>query len=105
MKRFILTTIPPVGETGGQAAPVGARSAGRWLALLEPVVPNESIFVTRFGSRADMESNGSTSMASVCAGTLALMDAGVPVKTPVAGISVGLVTEFGDDHQLNATSC
>jgi len=39
-------------------------------------------------------------MASVCAGTLALMDAGVPVKTPVAGISVGLVTEFGDDRQL-----
>ena len=39
-----------------------------------------------------MESNGSTSMASVCAGMLALMDAGVPIKTPVAGISVGLVT-------------
>src|SRR3989441_4346418 len=39
-------------------------------------------------------------MASVCAGTLALMDAGVPVKMPVAGISVGLVTEFGDDRQL-----
>ena len=36
-----------------------------------------------------MESNGSTSMASVCGGTLALMDAGVPIKTPVAGISVG----------------
>src|SRR5207302_1502602 len=47
-----------------------------------------------------MASNGSTSMASVCAGTLALMDAGVPLKTPVAGISVGLVTEFGDDRQL-----
>ncbi len=39
-------------------------------------------------------------MASVCAGMLALMDAGVPVKTPAAGISVGLVTEFGDDRQL-----
>ena len=47
-----------------------------------------------------MESNGSTSMASVCGGMLALMDAGVPIKTPVAGISVGLVTEFGEDGQL-----
>jgi polyribonucleotide nucleotidyltransferase len=41
-----------------------------------------------------MESNGSTSMASVCSGVMALMDAGVPLKRPVAGISVGLVTEF-----------
>src|SRR5260370_32076554 len=47
-----------------------------------------------------MESNGSTSMASVCGGMLALMDAGVPVKTPVAGISVGLVTEYREDRQL-----
>jgi polyribonucleotide nucleotidyltransferase len=41
-----------------------------------------------------MESNGSTSMASVCAGVMALMDAGVPIRKPVAGISVGLVTEY-----------
>src|SRR5437899_5734340 len=47
-----------------------------------------------------MESNGSRSMASVCGGMLALMDAGVPVKDVVAGISVGLVTEAGDDGQL-----
>jgi len=47
-----------------------------------------------------MESNGSTSMASVCAGVLALMDAGVPIKSPVAGISVGLVTEYGADGSL-----
>jgi polyribonucleotide nucleotidyltransferase len=47
-----------------------------------------------------MESNGSTSMASVCGGMLALMDAGVPVKGMVAGISIGLVTETGDDKQL-----
>lgn len=40
-----------------------------------------------------MSSNGSTSMASVCGGTLALMDAGVPIKSPVAGISCGLVTD------------
>jgi polyribonucleotide nucleotidyltransferase len=42
-----------------------------------------------------MESNGSTSMASVCGGTLALMDAGVPMIRPVAGISVGICTEYG----------
>jgi len=53
-----------------------------------------------------MESNGSTSMASVCGGTLALLDAGVPLKAPVAGISVGLVTEYDNTgskllrHQL-----
>lgn len=41
-----------------------------------------------------MESNGSTSMASVCSGVMALMDAGVPIKRPVAGISVGLVSEY-----------
>ena len=47
-----------------------------------------------------MESNGSTSMASVCGGMLALMDAGVPIKTPVAGISVGLVTENDESGKL-----
>ena len=47
-----------------------------------------------------MESNGSTSMASVCSGMLALMDAGVPIKTPVAGISVGLVTENDEGGNL-----
>jgi polyribonucleotide nucleotidyltransferase len=47
-----------------------------------------------------MESNGSTSMASVCGGCLALMDAGVPIKSPVAGISVGLVTEFDENDQI-----
>src|SRR5436190_18336171 len=44
-----------------------------------------------------LESNGSSSMASVCGGTLALMDAGVPIKRPVAGISVGLVSDKGND--------
>jgi polyribonucleotide nucleotidyltransferase len=51
-----------------------------------------------------MESNGSTSMASVCAGVLALMDAGVPLKAPVAGISVGLVTEYEGDHLKRYTT-
>src|SRR5438046_1404129 len=105
-KRFILhCNFPPfsVGETGRTGGP-GRREIGHGALAersLEPVVPNETDF--RYAIRISseiMESNGSTSMASVCAGTLALMDAGVPVKTPVAGISVGLVTEFGNNRQL-----
>ena len=105
-KRFILHyNFPPfsVGETGRTGGP-GRREIGHGALAersLEPVVPSENDF--RYAIRISseiMESNGSTSMASVCAGTLALMDAGVPVKIPVAGISVGLVTEFGDDRQL-----
>ena len=105
-KRFILHyNFPPfsVGETGRTGGP-GRREIGHGALAersLEPVVPSENDF--RYAIRISseiMESNGSTSMASVCAGTLALMDAGVPVKTPVAGISVGLVTEFGDHRQL-----
>src|SRR5207237_133953 len=66
---------------------------------LEPVVPSENDFryAIRISSEV-MESNGSTSMASVCGGMLALMDAGVPVKDVVAGISVGLVTEYDNDQ-------
>jgi polyribonucleotide nucleotidyltransferase len=105
-KRFILHyNFPPfsVGETGRTGGP-GRREIGHGALAersLEPVVPGENDF--RYAIRISseiMESNGSTSMASVCAGMLALMDAGVPVKTPVAGISVGLVSEFGDDRQL-----
>ena len=103
-KRFILHyNFPPfsVGETGRTGGP-GRREIGHGALAersLEPVVPNENDF--RYAIRISseiMESNGSTSMASVCAGTLALMDAGVPVKTPVAGISIGLVTEGGDSQ-------
>jgi polyribonucleotide nucleotidyltransferase len=106
-KRFILHyNFPPfsVGETGRTGGP-GRREIGHGALAersLEPVVPSENDF--RYAIRISseiMESNGSTSMASVCAGTLALMDAGVPVKTPVAGISVGLVTEFGDDRSAS----
>jgi polyribonucleotide nucleotidyltransferase len=101
-KRFILHyNFPPfsVGETGRTGGP-GRREIGHGALAersLEPIVPNENDF--RYAIRISseiMESNGSTSMASVCAGTLALMDAGVPMKTPVAGISIGLVTESDD---------
>jgi len=105
-KRFILHyNFPPfsVGETGRTGGP-GRREIGHGALAersLEPVVPGENDF--RYAIRISseiMESNGSTSMASVCAGTLALMDAGVPVKTPVAGISIGLVSERGEDQQI-----
>jgi polyribonucleotide nucleotidyltransferase len=105
-KRFILHyNFPPfsVGETG-RTGGASRREIGHGALAersLEPVVPSENDF--RYAIRISseiMESNGSTSMASVCGGMLALMDAGVPVKTSVAGISVGLVTEHGEDRQL-----
>jgi polyribonucleotide nucleotidyltransferase len=105
-KRFILHyNFPPfsVGETGRTGGP-GRREIGHGALAersLEPLVPSEDKF--RYAIRVSseiMESNGSTSMASVCGGMLALMDAGVPMRGMVAGISVGLVTEYGDDRQL-----
>ena len=105
-KRFILHyNFPPfsVGETGRTGGP-GRREIGHGALAersLEPVVPSENDF--RYAIRISseiMESNGSTSMASVCGGMLALMDAGVPIKGMVAGISVGLVTEQSEDRQL-----
>jgi polyribonucleotide nucleotidyltransferase len=105
-KRFILHyNFPPfsVGETGRTGGP-GRREIGHGALAersLEPIVPSENEF--RYAIRISseiMESNGSTSMASVCGGMLALMDAGVPVKGMVAGISIGLVSEAGDDGQL-----
>ncbi len=64
---------------------------------LRPVLPNDEVFpfTTRIVSET-LESNGSSSMAAVCGGTLSLMDAGVPLKAPVAGIAMGLIKE-GDD--------
>lgn len=105
-KRFLLHyNFPPfsVGETGrfgGQSR----REVGHG-ALAErsifPVIPSQADFpyAIRITSEV-MESNGSTSMASVCGGVLALMDAGVPLKRPVAGISVGLVTEDNDAGKI-----
>ncbi|MEI8233411.1 MAG: polyribonucleotide nucleotidyltransferase, partial [Verrucomicrobiota bacterium] len=105
-KRFILHyNFPPfsVGETGRTGSP-GRREIGHG-ALAErsiaPVIPSEREFpyAIRISSEI-MESNGSSSMATVCAGVLALMDAGVPIKKPVAGISVGLVTEYDANNNL-----
>ncbi|MFL6527515.1 MAG: polyribonucleotide nucleotidyltransferase [Chthoniobacterales bacterium] len=105
-KSFILHySFPPfsVGETG-RTGGASRREIGHGALAersLEPVVPGTEDF--RYAVRITseiMESNGSSSMASVCGGMLALMDAGVPVKTPVAGISCGLVTENDENGQL-----
>lgn len=108
-KRFILHyNFPPysVGETG-RTGGLNRREIGHG-ALAErsllPVIPPEADFpyAIRVSSEI-MESNGSTSMASVCAGSLSLMDAGVPIRKPVAGISCGLVTEYAGDRLARYT--
>ncbi|MCL7746513.1 polyribonucleotide nucleotidyltransferase [Halalkalibacter alkaliphilus] len=85
-----------VGETGPIRGP-GRREIGHGALgerALEPVIPNENEFpyTIRLVSEV-LESNGSTSQASICASTLAMMDAGVPIKAPVAGIAMGLVKQ------------
>jgi len=85
-----------VGETKPSRGP-GRREVGHGALAeraLEPVIPTEEEFpyAIRLVSEV-LSSNGSTSQASVCGSTLALMDAGVPIKAPVAGISVGLIDE------------
>ncbi|MDP4171279.1 MAG: polyribonucleotide nucleotidyltransferase [Bacillota bacterium] len=83
-----------VGETGPIRGP-GRREIGHGALgerALEPIIPNEKEFpyTIRLVSEV-LESNGSTSQASICASTLAMMDAGVPIKAPVAGIAMGLI--------------
>ena len=85
-----------VGETRPSRGP-GRREIGHGALAeraLEPVLPSveEFPYAMRLVSEV-LSSNGSTSQASICGSTLALMDAGVPIKTPVAGISCGLITE------------
>jgi len=104
-KRFMLHyNFPPfsVGEVGFMRG-AGRREIGHG-ALAEravaAVVPDDKAFPYTMRIVSDiMESNGSSSMASVCGGTLALMDAGVPIISPVAGIAMGLVLE-GKDYAV-----
>ena len=105
-KSFILHyNFPPysVGETGRFGTP-GRREIGHGNLAersLLPVLPSIDEFPYAIRLVSDiMESNGSTSMASVCGGCLSLMDAGVPIETPVAGISCGLVTRFDESGSL-----
>ncbi|PTY05865.1 polyribonucleotide nucleotidyltransferase [Opitutaceae bacterium EW11] len=105
-KSFILHyNFPPfsVGETGRFGSP-GRREIGHG-ALAErslvPVLPPEDVFPYSIRVTSEiMASNGSTSMASICGGCLSLMDAGVPIIAPVAGISCGLITENAADGSI-----
>jgi polyribonucleotide nucleotidyltransferase len=109
-KRFILHyNFPPfsVGETGRFGA-ASRREIGHGALAersIEPVIPPESQFPYAIRVTSEvMESNGSTSMATVCSGVMALMDAGVPIRKPVGGISVGLVTEFEGEQLKRYTT-
>ena len=92
--------FPPycTGETGRMGAPKRRELGHGALAsrALEPMIPSEEEFpyAIRVVSEV-MESNGSSSMASTCGSTLALMDAGVPIKRPVSGVAMGLIQEEG----------
>jgi polyribonucleotide nucleotidyltransferase len=104
-KRFMLHyNFPPfsVGEVGFMRG-AGRREIGHGALAeraLSAVIPEETAFPYTLRVVSDiLESNGSSSMASVCGATLALMDAGVPIKAPVAGIAMGLVKE-GDDYAV-----
>src|SRR6266704_565370 len=98
-RRFMLNyNFPPysVGETGRFGSP-GRREIGHGALArraLEGVLPDDTNFPYTIRIVSDItESNGSSSMASVCGGSLAMMDAGVPLKAPVAGVAMGLVME------------
>jgi polyribonucleotide nucleotidyltransferase len=98
-RRFLLHYNFPhysVGEVGrfgsSSRREIGHGALAR--RALETVLPDESIFPYTIRIVSDItESNGSSSMASVCGGTLSMMDAGVPLKAPVAGVAMGLVME------------
>lgn len=96
-ERFILHYNFPPFSTGEAKASrgVGRREIGHGnlaLRALKPMIPADYPYVVRVVSDI-LESNGSSSMATVCAGCLALMDAGVPMKKPVSGIAMGLISE------------
>ena len=104
-KRFIHHyNFPPysVGETGrmGSAVRRGVGHGALGERALAQIIPDEDVFpyTIRLVSEV-LESNGSSSQASICAGTLALMDAGVPIKAPVAGIAMGLVMD-GNNYTI-----
>jgi polyribonucleotide nucleotidyltransferase len=96
--------FPPfsTGETGRLGSPRRREIGHGALAerALAPVIPSEEEFPYALRVISEVvESNGSSSMASVCGSTLALMDGGVPIKAPVAGVAMGLVKE-GDDYVI-----
>jgi len=105
-KQFILHYNFPnysVGETGRISGP-GRREIGHGALAersIEPVVPKKTFPYAIRVTCEITESNGSSSMASVCGGVLALMDAGVPLTRPVAGISIGICTEYNKAGKID----
>ena len=104
-KRFMLHYNFPafsVGETGRYGSP-GRREIGHGALgerALSYVIPSEDEFPYTIRVVSEiLESNGSSSQATICSGTLAFMAAGVPIKAPVAGIAMGLIT-YGDDYTI-----
>ncbi len=104
-KRFMLHYNFPqfsVGETGRYGSP-GRREIGHGALgerALAQVIPDEDTFPYTIRVVSEiLESNGSSSQASICAGCMSLMAAGVPIKAPVAGIAMGLIT-YGDDYTI-----
>ncbi|KAJ8674271.1 hypothetical protein QAD02_005533 [Eretmocerus hayati] len=85
----------------GRTGPLGRREIGHGALAergLRSVIPKDYPFAIRLTSEV-LESNGSSSMASVCGGSLALMDAGVPLSSSVAGVAMGLITKYGEESK------
>ncbi|KAJ4434670.1 Polyribonucleotide nucleotidyltransferase 1, mitochondrial [Periplaneta americana] len=98
---FIHYEFPPYAtKETGRIGPIGRRELGHGALAekgLHHVVPHDFPFTIRLTSEV-LESNGSSSMATVCGGSLALMDAGVPISTPAAGVAIGLISRYtGND--------
>lgn len=100
-KNFFLHYEFPPYATGevGRVGPIGRRELGHGALAekgLRPTLPSDYPFAVRLTSEV-LESNGSSSMATVCGGSLALMDAGVPISSAAAGVAIGLVTKYEND--------
>lgn len=102
---FLHYEFPPFAtKETGKVGPLGRREMGHGALAekgLNPVIPGDFPFTIRLTSEV-LESNGSSSMASVCGGSLALLDAGVPILAPAAGVAIGLVTKDRntDDYRI-----
>ncbi|XP_012276003.1 polyribonucleotide nucleotidyltransferase 1, mitochondrial [Orussus abietinus] len=98
---FLHYEFPPFATNDvGRSGPAGRRELGHGALAergLRAIVPRDYPFTIRLTSEV-LESNGSSSMASVCAGSLALMDAGVPISAAAAGVAIGLVTKYSQEN-------
>jgi polyribonucleotide nucleotidyltransferase len=101
---FLHYEFPPYATKEiGRAGGAGRREMGHGALAekgLRSVVPQDYPFTIRLTSEV-LESNGSSSMASICGGSMALMDAGVPLSSAAAGVAIGLVSRFKDDNTKN----